>query len=96
MQFEGIFGEPKYYEIAWFVSQLKACNVYHQIQLMLCLKGAREGLKKSPLTPPAINLHNMHIVQVDRGSYFRGVFEDFCGSFNKRNELDIMVDIASF
>jgi len=63
---------------------------------MLCLKGAKEGLKKSPITPPTINLHNIHIVQVDRGSDFRGVFDDFRGSFKTRKELDIMVDIASF
>jgi len=96
VQFEGIFREWKYYEIVWFFNQLKAYNVYHQIQLMLCLEGTKEGLKKSPLTPLTINLHNMHIVQVDRGSNFWGVFENFCDSFNTQNELDAMVDIVGF
>ena len=96
VQFEGFFREPKYHQIAWFLSQLKTCNVYHQIQLMLCLKEARQGLKKSPQIPPTINLHNMHIVQVDLGSDFRGVFEAFCGFFNTQNELNVMIDIESF
>jgi len=79
-----------------FFNQLKTYNAYHQIQLMLCLKRPREGFKKSPLTPPTINLHNMHIMQVDHGSDFRGLFEDFRGSFKTQKELDVMVDIASF
>ena len=96
MQFEGIFEEPKHHQIALFLSQLKAYNVYHQIQHMLCLKKVIEDLKKSPETPPTINLHNMHIVPVDRASDFREVFEAFCGSFKTQNELDVMVDIGSF
>ena len=36
---------------ACFLTQLKACNVYHQIQLMLCLKGAKERPQKITHNP---------------------------------------------
>ena len=96
MQFVGTFGEQKNHQIAYFLRQLKTRNVYHNIQLFPCLKGARKGLKKLPQTPPTINLHNIHIVQVDRGRGLGGVFEAFSGSIKIKNELDVMVDIASF
>jgi len=63
---------------------------------MLCLKGVRKGLNKASQTPPTINPHNMHIVQVDRGRGLGGVFEAFSDSIKIKNELDDMIDIASF
>jgi len=49
--FEGIFGQEKHYQIAWFLHQLEACNVYYKTQLMLCINRPKPLLMTNPRYP---------------------------------------------
>jgi len=92
----GTFGEPKNHQITCFLRQLKAYNFYHSIQLILCVKRVTKVLKNFPKIAPTINLHNVYIVQVDRGRGKGWFFEAFFGSFKAQHELNLMVNIVSF
>ena len=58
MKFEVFFGQPKHYEIAWFLSQWKDCNSYYKCNAVFYNYAAKKALKKPPqplypINPPA-------------------------------------------
>jgi len=56
VKFEGVFGRPKHHQIAWFLSQLKVCNVYHKIKAACYFNSAKKAAKNGSKSPPMISL----------------------------------------
>jgi len=94
VKFEGVLEQPKHHQIARFLGQLKACNIYYKIRFKLCLNLASKGLKKAlkPLPQSTVGGDSA----VDRGRGFECLIKTLMSSIKTKLELGFIVDIASF